>query len=56
MAFTRIRNELLEPLEILFTASFATGQLPEDWRTANIIHNSNLQKKVAKPTHLTTDQ
>jgi len=31
-----IRNELLEPLEILFTALFATGQLPEDWRTANI--------------------
>ena len=31
-----IRNELLEPLEILFTASFATGQIPDDWRTANI--------------------
>ena len=41
-----IRNELLEPLEILFTASFATGQLPDDWRwLGNSEHNSNLQKR-----------
>jgi len=31
-----IRHEIVEPLQILYTASFCTGKLPSDWRSANI--------------------
>jgi len=32
-----IRHEILEPLQRLFTTSYCLGQLPADWRSANII-------------------
>ena len=31
-----IRQELVEPLEILFTTSLKSSTLPMDWRSANI--------------------
>ena len=42
-----IRHEIVVPLQILYTASFCTGKLPSDWRSANI---TAVYKKVIKIT------
>ena len=49
----KIRHEIVEPLQILYTASFCTGKLPSDWRSANI---TAVYKKVIKKNFQTIDQ
>ena len=48
-----IRHEIVEPLQILYTASFCTGKLPSYWRSANI---TAVYKKVIKKNLQTIDQ
>ena len=48
-----IRHEIVEPLQILYTASFCTGKLPSDWRSANI---TAVYKKGNKKNLQTIDQ
>ena len=40
-----IRHDIVEPLQILYTASFCTRKLPSDWRSANITAKYKNNKK-----------
>ena len=43
-----LRNEIVQPLKMLFETSYKLNQLPADWKSA-------IFKKVTKAIHLTID-